>query len=126
MVPTVAAASDVGAVGDLCGPQVAVGPTAAPVAGHDLLLDADQGGAEALLRTGHVELAICCELDHRHGEASTLDNIGITLLALGRPAEAVTAHERSIAIYRETGDQHGEALALHNLARAALAAAGGP
>ena len=49
-----------------------------------------------------------------------LNNLGIALREVRRFEEAITAHQDAAAIFRETGDRHGEGMALNNLgARAA-------
>jgi hypothetical protein len=50
-----------------------------------------------------------------------LNNLGITLRAAGRYGEAITAHQEAVAIFRETGDQHNERVALHDLEAARAA-----
>ena len=37
-----------------------------------------------------------------------LNNLGVTLRQVRRFEEAITAHQDAAAIYRETGDRHGE------------------
>ena len=44
-----------------------------------------------------------------------LNNLGIALQAVQRFEEAITAYQDAAAIYRETGDRHGEGDALDNL-----------
>lgn len=47
-----------------------------------------------------------------------LNNLGLALRQVRRFEEAITAHQEAAAIYRETGDRHGEGIALNNLERA--------
>ena len=44
-----------------------------------------------------------------------LDNLGLALREVRRFEEAITACQDAAAIYRETGDRHGEGMALSNL-----------
>ena len=44
-----------------------------------------------------------------------LNNLGIALREVRRFEEAITAHQDAAAIFRETGDRHGEGMALDNL-----------
>jgi hypothetical protein len=44
-----------------------------------------------------------------------LNNLGLALLEVGRFEEAISAHQDAAAIYRETGDRHGENIALRNV-----------
>ena len=44
-----------------------------------------------------------------------LNNLGIALREVRRFDEAITAHQDAAAIFRETGDRHGEGTALTNL-----------
>lgn len=46
---------------------------------------------------------------------SQLGSLGIALQQLRRYDEAITAHQRAIAMYRETSDRHRESTALNNL-----------
>ena len=48
----------------------------------------------------------------RLGEATALNNLGNALRGLRRFEEAVSAHQDAAAILRETGDRHGEDMAL--------------
>jgi hypothetical protein len=51
------------------------------------------------------------------------DSLGLALVEVGRVEEAISAHREGLAIYRETGDRHGEGASLNNLGLA-LAEAG--
>jgi tetratricopeptide (TPR) repeat protein len=51
--------------------------------------------------------------------AATENNIAATLRNLGRPADAIAALERALALFRELDDRRGEAAAASNLAIAA-------
>ena len=44
-----------------------------------------------------------------------LTNLGLALRQVRRFDEAITARQDAAAIYRETGDRHGEGRALTNL-----------
>lgn len=72
-------------------------------------------------------LAISRDTARRHGdhitEASALTNSGIALAEVRRFEEAITAHQDAAAICRETGDRHGEDMAVNNLKRAQAAKA---
>ncbi len=50
-----------------------------------------------------------------------LDNLGSVLQEVRRFEEAITACQDAAAIYRETGDQRREGIALRNLERARAA-----
>ncbi|MFM9632565.1 MULTISPECIES: tetratricopeptide repeat protein [Streptomyces] len=55
------------------------------------------------------------ELDDRHGEGATLNNLGNGLQHVRRFNDAITAHTQAASIYRKFGDRHGEGTALNNL-----------
>ena len=44
-----------------------------------------------------------------------MNNLGVALGEVRRFEEAITAHQDAAAIFRETGDRHGEGTALSNL-----------
>jgi tetratricopeptide (TPR) repeat protein len=52
----------------------------------------------------------------RHADALTI--LGLALVEVRRFEEAITAHEQAVTIFGETGDRHGEGMALNNLALA--------
>ena len=51
----------------------------------------------------------------RHGEAASLNNLGIVYERLGRYEEAIACQQDSLTICRELGDRRGEAEALRDL-----------
>ncbi|MEV2231431.1 BTAD domain-containing putative transcriptional regulator [Streptomyces phaeochromogenes] len=55
----------------------------------------------------------------QHGEAASLQGIGVTVKMLGAPERALPHYRRSIAIYRDLGNSRGEAVILINMASAA-------
>ncbi|WP_431683783.1 tetratricopeptide repeat protein [Kitasatospora sp. KL5] len=54
-------------------------------------------------------------LGDRYSEGSALTNLGVALMEVGRFDDAIDAHNRALAIYRDLGDRHGEGSALTNL-----------
>ena len=50
-----------------------------------------------------------------YGEGRTLSNLGNAYRGLGRFEEAIGCYEKSLAIFRETGDRYGEGRTLRNL-----------
>src|SRR5262249_59448123 len=54
-------------------------------------------------------------LGDRHGEGSTLNNLGNVYQSQSRWAEAIAVYEQRLAIYRELGDRHREGQTLNNL-----------
>jgi hypothetical protein len=44
-----------------------------------------------------------------------LNNLGVALRYVQRFDEAIRAHQDSAEYYRQTGDQHGESIALENV-----------
>ena len=55
-----------------------------------------------------------------HLFARPLSNLSPALLGVGRFEDAITASQGAAAIFRETGDRHGEGQALNNLGVALL------
>jgi tetratricopeptide (TPR) repeat protein len=51
----------------------------------------------------------------RHGEARTLNNLGLVYANHGRWQDAIANYEQSLETYRALGDRHGEAQTLNNL-----------
>jgi hypothetical protein len=47
--------------------------------------------------------------------ATALTNLGVSYQEPGRLEEAISCYQQSLAIMRETGDQHGEGTALTSL-----------
>jgi hypothetical protein len=50
-----------------------------------------------------------------YGEGDVLNNFGLALVGVRRFEEAIRAHRDAAGIFRETGDRHGEGVALRNL-----------
>ena len=61
-------------------------------------------------------------LGNRHGEAAACMVVGHALHNLGRHAEAIASHQRSLKLYRDLGDLQHQADALIELGDAQQAA----
>jgi tetratricopeptide (TPR) repeat protein len=51
----------------------------------------------------------------QHSEGEALTTLGNALQEVGRFEEAITACQQAAQIFRDTGDQHSETIALRNL-----------
>jgi tetratricopeptide (TPR) repeat protein len=60
-------------------------------------------------------LKLCRQINHRHGEGLTLIHLGEACVGLQRYNEALDYLVQALATSRDTGDRHGEALALTTL-----------
>ena len=57
------------------------------------------GRFEKAITAFQEDLASCRELGNRHGEAGTLNNLGLALQDAGRMEDTITAHQHAAAIY---------------------------
>jgi CHAT domain-containing protein/tetratricopeptide (TPR) repeat protein len=67
------------------------------------------------LQSWQQALGIFRELGNRHGEADSLDNLGMAYRRLGKYQQAINYHEQSLDIAQELGNRQGEAVSLGNL-----------
>jgi tetratricopeptide (TPR) repeat protein len=55
------------------------------------------------------------KISDRHGEAMTLDNLGLALQQVRRYEEAIAACQQAVAMHQETGDRYRQSIAQANL-----------
>ncbi len=74
-----------------------------------------QGRHEEALELGEQALAIFRALGDRHGEALTLNGIGLAQARTGDETGALDSYEMAVALLTELGDDHGAGRVLANL-----------
>lgn len=82
----------------------------------------DNGDASELLRLGAIASEAYARAGDISGEAKALNVLGTGYLNAMRIEESKTSLERSLALQRQCGDEHGVAVALANLAVCAVEA----
>jgi CHAT domain-containing protein/Tfp pilus assembly protein PilF len=75
----------------------------------------DLGRPEEALKSYQQALVILREVQDRHVEGTTLNNIGGVYSDLGRPAEALKIYQQALMISREVQDRRGEGTTLNNI-----------
>jgi len=76
-------------------------------------LVAAQGSPQGVRLPSVMTTGRSCSL--RYDQGTALSNVGSALREVRRFDEAITALQGAAAIFRETGDRYGEAIALNNL-----------
>ena len=84
------------------------------------MLEWERGGYAAALRHYESALALVRGQGNPGHEAVILNSLGVSLTKLGRPEEARTVLEESLALSREIGERQLEAHALAALGQVAL------
>jgi tetratricopeptide (TPR) repeat protein len=74
-----------------------------------------QGETDEALALGERALDLFRKLGDRHGEALTLNGLGLTQARCGDEVAAVDSYEKAVAILSELGDSHGAGRVLANL-----------
>ena len=74
-----------------------------------------QGETAEALALGEQALELFRALGDRHGEALTLNGLGLTQARSGDESGAVDSYEKAVAILSELGDSHGAGRVLANL-----------
>lgn len=100
-------------ISDPTGEAIVLANLGATLAEQGRLIDSE----ECLQRA----LNLARELDLFHVESSALNHLGLTYLAMGRPAEAVTAAAESVRIRQTRGDRY-EVFSLETFGSALIAA----
>lgn len=100
-------------VADAIGNRILAAEALNTEGGLDLTSGALEPAREAFLQV--LEIAG----GNRRLRARAEQNLGIVASIQGRLYEALTRYERSLAAYRDAGDEHGCAIAYHNLGRVA-------
>ncbi|MGZ8783532.1 MAG: tetratricopeptide repeat protein, partial [Gaiellaceae bacterium] len=75
----------------------------------------NDGRAREALEPIEQALEIVRALGDRHGEAFTLNGLGLTQARLGDEAGALDSYEKAVALLSELGDGHGAGRVLANL-----------
>ncbi|QZZ18593.1 tetratricopeptide repeat protein [Leptothermofonsia sichuanensis E412] len=73
------------------------------------------GDYSAAIQTLEQALAAYRAIPDRHGEAQTLNSLGVAFDSLSQPVRAVELYQQALSIFRQVQDREGEAKVLHNL-----------